>query len=94
MNRVSSNKKVLCKLCRCSKTKHNRSKHFRYVSNNAIRAIVDIVYNILRGNIHLKPKLKARLSKYKHEFRQLVRRDLSLKRSEAILFKKAVFFLS
>ena len=55
MNRVLDNQKQLQKLCRQGKSKQERAKFLR--NQEIVKAIIDIVYNILSGTLAVRPNL-------------------------------------
>lgn len=48
-----------------------RSAMLSYANDKEITAVCEIIYNIFNNNIHLSPKQKKYLSKYKTKLRQI-----------------------
>ena len=59
-----------------------------HASPDLIRAVTEIVYNMLKGVIELTPEQKRRLSRHKEEFRALANKKLSIKKKRKILNQK------
>ena len=60
----------------------------QYASPDLVTAISEIALNMLKGIIKLTPQQKQRLSRYKKEFRSLVKKTLSVKKKRKILVQK------
>ena len=86
MDRINRYNKTLCRACKISKTKRQRTVLFKKCSNDVIKALVDIAHNVLRGNIRLSSKTKSKLKKFKHQLRHLsnARSDLNSKKKYII----------
>lgn len=54
-----------------------------------ICAIVECVYNILRGNVNITKKAKIEIGKFRSIMRKLISRKLSHKQRKTILLKNA-----
>lgn len=57
-------------------------------SPNVIKIICEIIYNILRGNVELKPEIRRKLKQYKKELRCMVCRKHSLTSKRRVLNQK------
>lgn len=56
--------------------------------SNLIRLLCEIVYNILRGNVKLKPNILNKLRQYKKELRCMVCRKRSISSKRRVLNQK------
>ena len=52
-----------------------------------IATLCDIALNVLKSHVSLTPSQKRRLSRHKHTLRQLVKKQVSLKKKKALLQK-------
>ena len=53
--------------------------------NDLLKCLSECAYNILRGNVKLKPAEKARLTKYKQKLRKVADEKSSLKEKQKVL---------
>ena len=93
MERIVMQHKLLCAVCKHSKSKKFRKEVFtKHVFNDAevVRAITDVVHNILRGKIRMGRQLE-KLRKYKQHMRSLVKKGLSIDKRRAIIVQKGGF---
>ena len=63
------------------------------ITSDQLRALRDIIYNILLGNCSVKASTKKKLIKYKSIMRRIVERSVSRKKAKD-LFKKLIPILS
>ena len=63
------------------------------ITTDQLRALRDIIYNILLGNCSVKASTKNKLFKYKNIMREIVERSVSKKKLKE-LFKKIIPVLS
>lgn len=86
---VSQAINVLPLLRKLSKTKHksSRQKLLKSCPCNVIKVIKGIAKNTLKGHIHLTPKQKQKLRKFKQELRKIAGK-LPPNRAKKILIQK------
>ena len=95
MERIINYHRLLCDVCRNSKTKKMRIATFKRLAYNdadVVRAITDVVHNVLQGKVHLTRQRINKLVKYKQQLRKLVKpRGMSLKQRKDVIIKKGGF---
>ena len=89
MQRLNTYKRELCFICRHGKTKKEREEHFLQCNKEVIKAIVDIINNVLKGKIKIQNRHK--LAKYKQHLRYLVNRRISLANKRQCIIQKGGF---
>ena len=52
-----------------------------------VKNIVDLLYNILQGNVEVSPKMLSKLKTYKQTIYKVVRKSISVKKRVKILQK-------
>lgn len=77
MERIENNKDLL-KIC-ATCTKKERNLLFKKGSDDFIRSVLEIVLNLMKGNIKICKKTKHKLKKYKKVFRKLLCPNITLK---------------
>lgn len=86
MDRIKKYHRELCTVCRFSTAK---SRRVAFKNRELVKAIIDIVHNVLNGNI--KVKNKAKLSKYKHNLRYINKRSNTIAAKQKYLVQKGGF---
>lgn len=89
MKRIVDNKKLLKIISKCS-NKH-RKVFLKEGDDEFIKSIIEIVLNVLRGNVKLCPKLEKALKKYKNTMRKLICLKTPLKQKRQLLVQKGGF---
>jgi hypothetical protein len=92
MNTLLSKEKHFLRLLLHTSAKQ-RKVLIQTIDNSQLRAIVQIVYNVLLGYRSLSNNLKKQLSTRKRIIRQFVSRGVSLQKRKAILLKYNKFIL-
>ena len=70
-----------------------RQAMIKTIEKSQLRAIVEIVYNVLMGNRELSHADKTSLKKHKTIIRRFVSQSLSNKERKRLLFKYLSFFM-
>lgn len=60
---------------------------------NLIKTICEIIHNILRGNVNLKPETRSALEKYKKELRCLACTKRNTQKKRKIIIQKGAGFV-
>ena len=84
-NMKKSNRSVLTACQRCTKLK---TAIIREAPEEVINKLVEILYNVLKGNVPLTPPQKRRLTRSKKTLRELIRPKVSLQRRRALLSRE------
>lgn len=71
--------------------KRQRSTILKSANKDLILCICDCAYNVLKGNVHLKPKDKKALRRHKRALRALAEKRVALKRKQKLLVQKGGF---
>ena len=82
---TGSNRKVLAACHRCTRLK---TAIIREAPDEVIERLVEILFNVLKGNVPLTPHQKRKLSRSKKTLRELIRPKVSLQRRRALLSKE------
>ena len=89
MDRICKHRQSLQHICYNAKCKKSRFSMLKGCSPEFIKAITDIVHNVLQGNIKVRNKKK--LSKYKQTLRHIVKPSVSLANKRRVLIQKGGF---
>ena len=84
MNQLIKKEKYFLRLILHTSSKQ-RIALFKQIETSQLRAIVQIVYNVLLGNRSMTEKDKKQLAKRKSVIRQFVSKGISLKKRKALL---------
>ena len=90
MKRIKENKELLKIISKCSKAK-DRKVLLQKGSDEFIKSILEIVLNIVKGNVKIPDSAKRKLKKYKKVLRQLICPNTSLKFKRRTLIQKGGF---
>lgn len=90
MKRIKQNKFYLLLLADC-KSKKFKKTLLENCSNDALKAILEIVLNVMKGNVELGEKIRRKLKKYKKSLRKLICPQLSLKSKRKVLIQSGGF---
>ena len=95
MERIIHYHRLLCDVCKHAKTKKMRIATFERIAYNdadVVRAITDVVHNVLQGKVHLTRRQITKLVKHKQHLRRLVKpRGLSLQQRKDLIIQKGGF---
>lgn len=89
MQRVRNNKKILEYFAACSSK--DQKNILKFVNSDAIKTILEIIINILKGNLKIDENLKNKLKKYKSILYKLNCPKKSLKQKRKVLIQKGGF---
>ena len=64
---------------------------FKKYNANVIKALVDVVHNIIKGNVRISSGSKNKLKKYKQQLRHLTKPSVSLKSKKQYIIQKGGF---
>ena len=68
-----------------------RNQVLKSATSDLTLAVCEVIDNVLSGNVHLKPKQRHRLQKYKSVLRKMVDRKISLKKKKSLLIQQGGF---
>jgi hypothetical protein len=91
MDRIRKNHKILCYVCKHAKTKKQRQQTLKHCNSQVTKALVDIVHNLLKGNVRLSSQQKSKLKRYKQHLRFLAKPSKSLESKKRYLVQKGGF---
>ena len=66
-------------------TPHVRKQLLQQGGREVVDCISECCVNILKGNVHLSPKQKSCLTKYKHKLREIAKKKVSLQQKKKII---------
>ena len=66
-------------------TPHVRKQLLQQGGREVVDCISECFVNILKGNVHLSPKQKSCLTKYKHKLREIAKKKVSLQQKKKII---------
>ena len=93
--RIVKYHRLLCDVCKNSDTKKRRIATFKRIAYNdadVVRAITDVVHNVLQGKVHLTRQRVNKLKKHKQHLRKLVKpRGMSLQQRKDLIIQKGGF---
>jgi hypothetical protein len=89
MDRIKRFEKQLRIVCKNAKTKKQREAVLHKCNGEIVKAIVDIVHNVLKGRIKIRNKNK--LSKHKQQLRCVNQPGLSIAKRRQFLIQKGGF---
>jgi hypothetical protein len=90
MKRIKENIQLLDLISKCKKAK-DRKVFLEKGSDEFIKAIIEILLNVLKGNVSVSDKIKKQLKKYKRILRALICPKVSLKAKRRVLIQKGGF---
>lgn len=90
MKRIKENRQLLDLISKCKNSK-DRKVFLQKGSDEFIKAIIEIVLNVLKGNVDLTEKIKKKLKKYKRVMRKIICPKVSLKFKRRVLIQKGGF---
>lgn len=64
------------------------------LTKSQLAALIEVIYNAIRGNLVIPEKDKKNLKRYRHVIRKVISKRLSQKRRKAILLKYFKQFLA
>jgi hypothetical protein len=73
------------------KSKRFKKIILKHCDDDLLKAIIEIVLNVLKGNVDISSKIKLRLRKYKKSMRKLICPQLSLKSKRKVLVQSGGF---
>ena len=92
MDRIINNHKALCYVCKHAKTKKQRQACLSHCNDNVTRALIDMIHNLMKGNLRLSSKQKGKLRRYKQQLRFLAKpSSKSLTSKKKYLIQKGGF---
>ena len=92
MNKLIKQEKYFLCLLLSTTTKQKKTL-LQSIEKSQLRAIVQIVYNLMLGNRPLAEEVKKKLTKRKTVIRQFVRQGLSFSKRKELLLKYFKFIL-
>jgi hypothetical protein len=90
MDRIKENKQLLDLISKC-KNRNERKVFLEKGSDEFIKAILEILLNVAKGNVNITDKIKKKLKKYKRIIRMLICPKVSLKLKRQTLIQKGGF---
>jgi hypothetical protein len=90
MKRIEKNKFYLLLLADCKSKKFKRTL-LENCGTDALKAILEIVLNVMKGNVKVSEKVRRKLKKYKSSLRKLICPQLSLKSKRKVLIQSGGF---
>lgn len=91
MNRIVKYKRQLRKFCQCCNSERARKYLMTQDNEELVKAVTDIVHNILKGHVKIGNKHRHNLVRYKQQMRHLVVPKFSLKSKRKYLVQQGGF---
>ena len=76
-----------------SSSKQQRESLIKTVSKSQLQALLEVIFNTLKGTVTLTTKNKELLSRYKKVIRKVVDPHTSLRQRRALLYKFSSIFI-
>lgn len=90
LNRIKNNKELIKLFLKC-KTANEKKFFLKKGSDEFIKSILEIVINVMQGNIQLSQTIKDKLKKYIKVLRRLICSAVPLQTKRQILVQKGGF---